>query len=326
MATKYQLEDAKVVPRLTPSHYTSMWPNHLSEETAWFRQYFIGNPYITLIGPLSHDDDNHSSTALGLTTAALENDDDDLSYAIITVVQENRKPLSTFGDNSIAQGETNIDNEHSKTTKATGLVSTTTTTGPHYRLIIRNKEKVIRCVVSEETARNTLTRLEALGQGDRLTSSSAHRQKQKQKRRPLRSFSSAIIHHTTNSLSSSSSPSLQQRCQQQDCYHNNEQGIDDHVEDDDDDAAADHDDSTTTTLHHCYSQQHHHQQSIQRSSHESYRLLHAAVLSIYHHLDLQQFKTLTAETTIMTGLEKGLLRFDEMEVSTILSLSLLLLI
>ncbi|ORZ14221.1 hypothetical protein BCR42DRAFT_418306 [Absidia repens] len=308
--SKYCLEDAKVVPHLAPSHYTSLWPNHLNEETTWFRQYFVGNPYITLVGPLSHDD--HPSTALGLT-AALEYDDDpsddDLSYAIITIVQENIKTCASTSKTSPSlsllsanEDEADSDEYPNTTTKAS--------IGVQYRLVIRNKKNTIRCVLSEATVRNTLARLEARGQGDRLEPSTyRHDQKQKQKRRPLRSFSSAIIHHTTN-LSSSSSSSYLQRRHQRHHYHNNNQGDDDHHDEDNDD--TDHDDSTDMGPQ--YHQHQYQSTTNNRKGHVLYRLLYAAVISVYNDLDLQKFKALSAETTILAGLEKELLRFDEMEV------------
>ncbi|CAO3589990.1 unnamed protein product [Absidia cylindrospora] len=121
--------------------------NHLNGETTWFRQYFVGNPYITLVGPLSHGD--HPSTALGLTAASEYDDDpsdDNLSYAIITVVQENIKICAsrskTSPSLSTTEDEINLDE-----------YPDTTTTGLQYRIIIRNKKNTTRYVLSEATVK-----------------------------------------------------------------------------------------------------------------------------------------------------------------------------
>ncbi|ORX54136.1 hypothetical protein DM01DRAFT_1287272 [Hesseltinella vesiculosa] len=45
---------------------------------------------------------------------------------------------------------------------------------------------------------------------------------------------------------------------------------------------------------------------------QHYRLLYAAIHAVYTRLDLRQCMSLMAETTIMSGLEKELIRFDEM--------------
>ncbi|KAI9243567.1 hypothetical protein BDA99DRAFT_449016 [Phascolomyces articulosus] len=44
------------------------------------------------------------------------------------------------------------------------------------------------------------------------------------------------------------------------------------------------------------------------------RLFRAAVRSIYPDIDLRTFRELSAEATILSGLEKDILRFDEMEI------------
>lgn len=45
------------------------------------------------------------------------------------------------------------------------------------------------------------------------------------------------------------------------------------------------------------------------------RMLRAAILSVCPNIDLQSFKELSAESTIMAGLEKDLLKYDEIHVS-----------
>lgn len=50
------------------------------------------------------------------------------------------------------------------------------------------------------------------------------------------------------------------------------------------------------------------------SSVESTRLMRAAILSVCPHLDLRSFKELSAESTSLAGLEKDLLRYDELAV------------
>ncbi|KAI8335214.1 hypothetical protein BD560DRAFT_340419, partial [Blakeslea trispora] len=46
----------------------------------------------------------------------------------------------------------------------------------------------------------------------------------------------------------------------------------------------------------------------------SSRMIRAAILSVYPNLDLQLFKELSAETTILAGLEKDLLKYDEIQI------------
>lgn len=45
------------------------------------------------------------------------------------------------------------------------------------------------------------------------------------------------------------------------------------------------------------------------------RMIRAAILSVCPNIDLRSFKELSAESTIMAGLEKDLLRYDEIHVS-----------
>ena len=45
------------------------------------------------------------------------------------------------------------------------------------------------------------------------------------------------------------------------------------------------------------------------------RMLRAAILSVCPNIDLRSFKELSAESTIMAGLEKDLLKYDEIHVS-----------
>lgn len=51
------------------------------------------------------------------------------------------------------------------------------------------------------------------------------------------------------------------------------------------------------------------------SNNSASKLMRAAILAAYPGLDLRNFKELSAEATIMTGLEKELLRFDEIGAS-----------
>jgi hypothetical protein len=44
-------------------------------------------------------------------------------------------------------------------------------------------------------------------------------------------------------------------------------------------------------------------------------MLRAAILSVCPNIDLRSFKELSAESTIMAGLEKDLLKYDEIHVS-----------
>lgn len=45
------------------------------------------------------------------------------------------------------------------------------------------------------------------------------------------------------------------------------------------------------------------------------RMLRAAILSVCPNIELRSFKELSAESTIMAGLEKDLLKYDEIHVS-----------
>jgi hypothetical protein len=47
----------------------------------------------------------------------------------------------------------------------------------------------------------------------------------------------------------------------------------------------------------------------------SSRMMRAAILSVCPNIDLRSFKELSAESTIMAGLEKELLKYDEIHVS-----------
>ncbi|RCH85749.1 Signal-induced proliferation-associated 1 like protein 2, partial [Rhizopus azygosporus] len=47
---------------------------------------------------------------------------------------------------------------------------------------------------------------------------------------------------------------------------------------------------------------------------ESTRLMRAAILSVCPHLDLRSFKELSAESTILSGLEKELIKYDELQI------------
>lgn len=49
----------------------------------------------------------------------------------------------------------------------------------------------------------------------------------------------------------------------------------------------------------------------------SSRMLRAAILSACPNIDLRTFKELSAESTIMAGLEKDLLKYDEIHVRNI---------
>ncbi|CEP18522.1 hypothetical protein [Parasitella parasitica] len=39
-----------------PVDYSSIWPDQIDEKSYWFRNYFVGKPYITLIGPMTEDE------------------------------------------------------------------------------------------------------------------------------------------------------------------------------------------------------------------------------------------------------------------------------
>jgi hypothetical protein len=50
--------------------YNSIWPDQIDEKACWFRNHFVGKPYITLIGPIM---------------------DDEKDLAIISIIKEYRK-------------------------------------------------------------------------------------------------------------------------------------------------------------------------------------------------------------------------------------------
>ncbi|KAI9498641.1 hypothetical protein BDB00DRAFT_798861 [Zychaea mexicana] len=230
----FTLESPKILPATYPTNYASMWPDQMDPRAYWFRQYFVGKPYITLIG----------------------RDTETLMSVLISVVRE--------------RVESKL----------------------RYRIISRGKQiHSLRNVVMETVAKETESSLEVHGQGYLLdancqrsdqqqqqrraaaatagggsSSVSAASQIQQPRRRPLRSISSAIIHSNNNNNSSGGSNS------------NNNQ-------------------HATTTI-----------------QNSETRLFRAAVLSMYPYMDLRLFRELSAEATILSGLEKDILRFDEMEI------------
>ncbi|KAF7731657.1 Signal-induced proliferation-associated 1-like protein 2 [Apophysomyces ossiformis] len=55
-SSNYRIEQPKIIPqRYTPADYASMWPDQVDAKASWFRRYFVGKPYITLIGPQKDD-------------------------------------------------------------------------------------------------------------------------------------------------------------------------------------------------------------------------------------------------------------------------------
>lgn len=36
--------------------YSTIWPDQIDEKACWFRNYFVGKPYITLIGSILEDE------------------------------------------------------------------------------------------------------------------------------------------------------------------------------------------------------------------------------------------------------------------------------
>ncbi|KAI7857606.1 hypothetical protein BDC45DRAFT_500213 [Circinella umbellata] len=224
---EFNLELPRILPVTHPTNYSSMWPDQMDPRAYWFRQYFVGKPYITFIGR-----------------------DETQSYhpIIISVVKER------------------IDSKF------------------RYRIISRGKQiHSQRYVVQETIAKETESNLELAGQGYFLdnTISSFHQHDHSKskgagggvgnvgeggkktgptttsqpRRRPLRSISSAIINKNNGT-------------------------------------------ATTTTI----------TQNLET------RLFRAAVRSTCSDIDLRLFRELSAEETILSGLEKGILRYDEMEI------------
>ncbi|KAI8990343.1 hypothetical protein BDB01DRAFT_781017 [Pilobolus umbonatus] len=66
----YIRERERILPAYYKVDYSSVWPDQIEEKACWFRNYFVGNPYITLIGPITED----------------RND-----YAVISIVRESDK-------------------------------------------------------------------------------------------------------------------------------------------------------------------------------------------------------------------------------------------
>lgn len=52
----------------------------------------------------------------------------------------------------------------------------------------------------------------------------------------------------------------------------------------------------------------------QQQSHQSTRIMRAAILFLFQDINFRLFKELSAETTILAGLEKEFLRYDEIGV------------
>lgn len=38
--------------------YNTIWPDQIDEKAYWFRNHFVGKPYITLIGPIMDDEND----------------------------------------------------------------------------------------------------------------------------------------------------------------------------------------------------------------------------------------------------------------------------
>ncbi|KAI8377393.1 uncharacterized protein BYT42DRAFT_342256 [Radiomyces spectabilis] len=50
----YYIEPNRILPsRTRAQQYAHPWPDQIDTKAYWFRQYFVGKPYVTLIGPLS---------------------------------------------------------------------------------------------------------------------------------------------------------------------------------------------------------------------------------------------------------------------------------
>ncbi|CDH51310.1 rap ran-gap family protein [Lichtheimia corymbifera JMRC:FSU:9682] len=47
---EFHIEQPKILPNRAVADYASMWPDQLDNRAYWFRQYFVGKPYITLVG------------------------------------------------------------------------------------------------------------------------------------------------------------------------------------------------------------------------------------------------------------------------------------
>ncbi|CAO3624348.1 unnamed protein product [Cunninghamella echinulata] len=278
-----------------------MLPDTFNYQAGWFRQYFVGNPYITLIGPLNdtkplYRDSEEWDNELFINTN--NNNNNNAPYAIITVAQENNQAYN----GKILQKQYNNNKDtitpHKKEKKTTASTanrksiitssesslithvhsSSSSTISDdlqdiHYRVIIRTIKETNCYLLPSSVVKDKLICLDTMGQSERLEScSKLNQHHQKQKRRPLRSISSAIINHATGSSSTINLSSKQQQQQLQ----------------------------------------YHHQLHDQR--YPLIKLLHAAVLTIYSHLDLRSFKTLSAEDTILAGLEKELLHYDEIGI------------
>lgn len=53
----------------------------------------------------------------------------------------------------------------------------------------------------------------------------------------------------------------------------------------------------------------------QQQSHQSTRIMRASILFLFQDINFRLFKELSAETTILAGLEKEFLRYDEIGVT-----------
>ncbi|ORY96376.1 hypothetical protein BCR43DRAFT_524481 [Syncephalastrum racemosum] len=199
------------IGRLPAERYSTMWPDQMDMKAYWFRQYFVGKPYVTLIGQ------------------------EDTETILISVVCE-RVPQKESGSTRGTEGSA------------------------RYRILARGNGANLqneRHLVSEATVKRTESQLEELGQGYYLDCSCPI--ETKQRRRPLRSISSAIISHNSSN-SNAAGP-----------------------------VAAVGPNTATRTMR-------------------------ASVRAVYPDIDLRQFRELSAEATILAGLEKEILRFDEMEI------------
>ncbi|KAL9542419.1 hypothetical protein MBANPS3_008626 [Mucor bainieri] len=193
--------------------YSTVWPDQIDEKACWFRNYFVGKPYITLIGPVLEDESD---------------------LAVISIVKEVMKK-------SVVQ----------------------------YRIIVRTKQDWnMGFIVKEVDAAELVLQLDSLGQLHKLDLE-LYADSTTRRNRPKRSFSSAIITGMTH----------------QTFLHNS---------------------------HHHH--QHQQQQSTTGLTTTSTRLMRAALMFLFQDIQFKSFKEITAQVTIMAGLEKEFLRYDEIGI------------
>ncbi|KAI9031575.1 hypothetical protein CLU79DRAFT_729173 [Phycomyces nitens] len=157
----FTLESPHIIANpLTAHHYTTLWPDQIDPKATWFRQHFIGKPYLTLIGPMSSNQSQQPQQRKKSINSV-----PDETYGIISIVREMAKEFAGLGNKSAS------------------------ILGAQFRIILRGGKTFTTSqhIVHETLAKDTQTHLEATGVGHTLDSANTDQKKS----RSLRNLSSS---------------------------------------------------------------------------------------------------------------------------------------